>query len=391
MSGLAIQHDTSPLTSLQEFDAAVNRRYASGRSEAREARVATLLDIFNEAIEGNQRGVYRLREAITTAEFPSLFGDILDRAVMARFTAWVPPFQRFVQIGDFTDLTRNKVRRQQRGGNEELSEVGEMSPYPTRGVDFAEYEWSGKKYGADFSISWESMLADNLGELRNFPALLASAARISEGMFVTRLYVDANGPHTSFYTVGNGNVGTAPLSITALEAAFTAMAQFRDPGNADVPILNRPKYLVVPPALEITARGILESPTVAYAATAGSATPLPTVNIAGRLGLELIVDPNIPVIASSTNGDTSWFLFSEPNAGPLGPGLAALEFDRLRGFTAPLLLQKRAEFTSVGGGDDPRGPLDALDASTYRVVHAFGGARLIPQATYGSTGAGGGS
>lgn len=374
---------TTVLDSLSEFD----RRPVS---EAREQRINRWLDMYEAKIAGNYEAGLRLaKEAHSTPEFPAIFGDILDRAVIARFTAWTPPFERFMRIGTFSDLTRDKLRRQQRGGNDELSEVGELSPYPARGVDFAEFQWKGAKFGADFSISWEAMLADNLGEFRNFPELLASAARISEGKFATRLYVDANGPHASLYTVGNGNVGTAPLTIESLQAGVTAMQQLRDPGNEDIPIYNRPRYLVVPPALELVARAIVQSQGVTYAATANAATPLVTTNIVSQLGLEVIVDPNIPVIANNANGDTSWFLFSDPNAGPLGPGLAAVEFDRLQGMEQPLVLQKRGEFVRVGGGDDPRGDLDVIDGATYRVVHAFGGARLFPQATYGSTGAGG--
>lgn len=384
MRSRMLSESTVDLLDLREFDE--GRRIREARQRRLEAKTVQYVGVIREAMEGNRRALLWLQEAITTDDFPSVFGNVLDIAVYERFTAWVPPFERFVRVGDFTDLTRTKLRRQWRGGGDELGEVGELGPYPERGPSKVDFTWAGKKYGSDYSISWESMLADSLRELQDFPNVLAAAARYSEGLFVTRLYVGASGPNSSLYSVGQGNLGTAKLDITALSAALTAMAVMRDPSNANIPIFNRPRYLVVPPALEIVARQIVNSTMVSYAATAGTAIPLPTINPISQFGIEVIVDPNIPIVASSANGNTSWFLFADPNAGPLGPGMAALEFDRLRGMTAPLLLQKRGEFMSIGGGNDPRGELDSRDAATYRVVHAFGGARLFYQATYASDG-----
>jgi hypothetical protein len=378
-----MRDNLSELVSLSEFDG--HRQRAAEARNSVDTRTVRYVDVIQQARVGDRRASLWLSEAITTAEFPVIMGNILDIAVYDRFSIWLPPFERYIRTGTFNDLTRNKRRRQWFGGEEPLSEVGELGPYPIRGMDYRTFEWIGAKYGADFAISWESMLADSLDEFMRLPDVLASAARVSEAQFATRLYVDASGPHSTLYTVGQGNRGTAALTINSLSAAVTAMSVFQFP--AGVPIFNRPRYLVVPPALELQARAIVKSSMVTYAATAGTAVPLITVNPTSELGLEVIVDPNIPLVAAGALGNTSWFLFSEPNAGPLGPGIAAAQFDRLRGMERPLLLQRRAEFSSIGGGNDPRGELDERDATTYRVVHAFGGAQLFYQATYGSTGA----
>lgn len=380
-----VEAGTSPLDSLDEFDRAIASQERRQRSADYERRLGVAADILYEGMYGGPRGLTRFREALSTAEFPTYFGDVLDRMVLARFTEWIPPFERYLKIGTFSDLTRNKRRTQWRGGNQVLGRVGEFGPYPRRGQTPVDFEWMGFKYGADLGISWEAMLADDLNGLRDLPGVLASAARSSEAFEATSLHVDADGPHADLYSVGNGNLGTAALAIASLEGALTAMAGLTDP-ETGVPLFNRPRFLVVPPALEITARGIVESLQVTYAATAAAATPLVTSNTVSKLGLEVIVNPWIPVVASNANGDTSWFLFAEPNAGPLGPGIAAAEFDRLRGMERPLLLQRRAQFQTVGGGADPRGELSDLDAADFRVVHAMGGSRLFPQASWASNG-----
>jgi len=207
--------------------------------------------------------------------------------------------------------------------------------------------------------------------------------------FATSLYTDANGVHDSLIGAGFGNQLTLNpvLSIAAVELGYNTMAQMLDPVTGN-PMNNRPAYLVVPPALEITAYKVLNSVMVDIG-RGGTTDGLerPVSNFISSLGLKIVVDPFIPKIATS-NQNTTWFLFAEPNSGPLGPGLAAAQFDRLQGMEAPLLLQKRPAFSTLSGGDDPRGPLDENEAVTYRCVHAFGGGQLITQAVVGSNGSG---
>jgi hypothetical protein len=355
-------------------------------TEQYQREMAMYEEIVLDAMHGTggtlTRAERRIREAMSLPEFDSYFGDILDRQVVSRFQMWEPSITQVASIGTFRDLSRNKRRSQFRGGNGALAPVQELSEYPERGQTLVDFTWSGQKYGADFQWSWELALSDDLNGLSDLPDVLASAARHSEGRFITELYVDSSGPHASLYSVANGNLGTAALSITALENAYAAMISQVDPGDASVPMQAIPAFLVVPPQLALTARKILASELQQQQ---GSATPVPTRNIVSDLPLTLVVDPNIPLVASYANGETSWFLFANPNASSLGPGLPAIAFDRLMGMEAPLLLRKRGQFESLAGGADPRGALSANDATAIRVVHAFGGARMHPQATYGST------
>lgn len=374
---------------ISSFSTALSAADKRKRHPNYERKLAEAAEIVEKALK-HRHGAIILREAITTDEFSTYFGDVLDRALLARFQEWQPQFPAFLKTGTFGDLTRSKRMHQFRGGGEVLTKVGTLGPYPERGVADTSFSWTGSKYGADFRIAWETLLADDLGGLRDLPGVLAGAARAAESKFATELYVDSSGPHASLYTGGNGNIVTSNpvLSITALKTALTQMTGFTDPETGH-PLMNRAKYLVVPPALELAALEILNSIMVQQAPVGATSAslPLPTVNVVARMGLELIVDPWIPIVATS-NGSTSWFLFADPNAGPLGPGLAAAQFDRMRGMEAPLLLQKRADFTTLGGGADPRGPLDEMDAITYRVVHAFGGGQLFWQASMGSNGSG---
>lgn len=361
-------------------------RYEESR-EYREA-VERAADIYVEGVAGGRRGLKRFEEALGTPEFSGYLGDVLQRVLLPSFQAWIPPIRQIVRTGTFNDLTRDKKQFQFGGGDQPLERIGEFGPYPVRGRTSREFAWAAYKYGADYEISWEMALADDLNALREFPGVMASAARNSEALAITRLYVDSSGPHASLYSVPNNNLGTAALSVESLAEGLTAMAQHTDP-DTGVPIFNRPRYLVVGPELEITARQILESPLLTYG---GQTTGMPvgTVNVVSKYNLELIVNPWHRYVAGE-NAEGAWFLFSDPNSGPMGPGLAAIEFDTLRGAETPILLRRRGQFLAVGGGDDPRGDLSDVDTSGWRVVYPHGGGQLFPQATYASTGAGDGS
>jgi hypothetical protein len=82
--------------------------------------------------------------------------------------------------------------------------------------------------------------------------------------------------------------------------------------------------LVVPPALEITARNIMNA-TQLWTTTGRGRRPAAEPGHRGdqrlivdnwmRNRMTLVVDPYIPMTATSANGNTSWFLFANPSRG----------------------------------------------------------------------------
>jgi hypothetical protein len=143
----------------------------------------------------------------------------------------------------------------------------------------------------------------------------------------------------------------------------------------------RPKFLVVPPALELTAKSILTSTTVAYAATAATAVPLPTNNVLTQSGLQLRVNEWLPYI-DTTHGDTAWYLFADPNYG------AAVEVGYLRGNETPEVCMKASNKMLIGGGAGGAMSGDfETDNIAYRVRDVIGGTPLDPRFTYLQSGA----
>jgi len=201
------------------------------------------------------------------------------------------------------------------------------------------------------------------------------AAVRTEHRIVTGLYAR----NAVMYTGAHANMVATALSIAALEAGLQAMAAQTD-ANGE-PIQNRAKYLVVPPALEMTARQILTSATKVWSDNAAGPAAYPTNNVVAQMGLNLIVDPYLPII-DPTDGATGWYLFADPK------DIAALEVAHLQGHERPEICMKASDKVTVGGGAiNPMSGDFATDNVFYRVRLVFGGTRLDYRATYmgGST------
>lgn len=346
------------------------------------ARLAEAATFIAEVFDGRRR-VHHLQEAMSTSDFPQLFGDILDRQVLANYQETPSTWQNYCKratVRDFRTVKRFRVD----GGSAVLSQVDQLTPYPSAALTDDEYTYAVGKYGRRMGFSWESFINDDLQSLQDIPERLGRAARRSEEKFATQLYVDANGPHASLYTVGNANIvtGNPVLSVAGLQTAFQVLGAMLD--NDGEPIAIDAVELVVPPALEVTAQNILNA-TELWVTTNGGATnqELHTVNWM-RSKLRLSVNPYIPIVASVADGNTSWYLFANPNS-----GRPALEMGFLRGHETPELFMKSPNAQRIGGGtaDVMDGDFD-LDGVDYKIRHVFGGGRIDPKMTVASEGDG---
>ena len=320
---------------------------------------------------------WKMQEAMTTSDFPLLFGDVLDRQVLAAYKAVDPVWKAFTKRSTVPRIYPQVggYRFAITGGDQYLAEVPEKGEYLASERNEARYPVYVKKYGRQFDISWEAIINDDLGALQDTPVRFARAAVRTEHRLVSGTYVADLVAAANLYAAGNANSGALPLTIANLENTVEAMAAFLD-ANGE-PIMNRPKYLVVGPGLEFTARQILTSATKAWVNDAvAAAVPMPTANVISQYGLQLVIDPYIPIYAPAAV--LSWFLFADPN------DIAALEVDYLVGHERPEICMKASDKVSIGGG--LIGPMEgdfATDNIFYRVREVFGCNRLDYRATYG--------
>ena len=360
------------------------------RSAARSAgadysgRLAAAAELLDSVLSG-RRPDYLLREAMSTSDFPLLFGDIIDRAVLAGYNEYPATWRNFAQARTVRDFRTVKLYDTS-GAEGVLDAVPELTEYPEAVVSESAYSLTVGKFGRTLRYSWETLINDDLGSFAEKPASLGRAARRTEQRKMTELYVDANGPHASFYTSGNKNkVASNPaLSLAAVDAAFGTLAVQVDADGE--PILIEAVELVVPPGLENTALSIVNATEVTYDENKAAGTAqrqMKTANVL-RGRVRVSVDPYIPIVASSANGATSWFLFASPSN-----GRPALVGANLRGHEQPEVFMKESNARRVGGGlANPTDGDFELDAVAYKVRHVFGASRLDPKMTVASNGSG---
>lgn len=375
---------------LSEVLAAAGTRASRRRSDPQHmTRVAEAAELIRDVLSGH-RPYYLLAEAMTTSDFPYLMGDVLDRQLLGRYAetpvTW-PNYAKRGRVRDFRSVRRLAVDGLEGRYNPATAFKRPEMTEPRESNDLAEtnYTYAVEVYEKAAAIDWRMLINDDLDAFADIPARLARGARRTEEYFVTSLFVGASGPHTSLYTSGNKNIVTSnpALTVAGLQTAMAVLAAQVD-ANSE-PITIETVELVVPPALEITALNILNATQITLDpnASAGTAQQVMTTQNWLRGRLRLSVNAYIPIVASTANGATSWFLFANPNT-----GRPALEVGFLAGYEEPGLYQKAPNTLRVGGAVDPAmGDFDSGEIR-YKGLHIIGGTRLDPKATVASNGSG---
>lgn len=359
-----------------------------GRKTFSEAAVAGALSLLS-----NSRGLphhrheYEMREAVTTSDFPDLFGFILESDILARYQMWVADWKTYTAVGRLPNFNQAELHKVQ-GNDTRLPRVAEKGEYLVAPMDDSHYHRRVYKYGRQFDISWEALVNDALGAMGDIAQRFADAAIRTEAFQATSLYVDATGPNVLLFgapivDVDAGavtNAGVLPLTIANLETTLELMAAQLDVNGETIAV--RGVHLVVPPPLEFTARQIITSAMKMWTESAGGGpVAYPTTNVVAQYGLQLHVDPYIQVVDLTATDDTTWYLFAEPAQGK------AMQMDFLTGYESPEVCMKSSNKVSVTGA--PLSPFSgdfATDNVFYRVRHVLGGTQLDPRFCYAQVG-----
>lgn len=349
--------------------------------------------LYEAVLRGNRYAAVRFSEAMSRTDFSYLFGDIIDRQMLATYQTTPVQWDQVARRGRVRDF-RTVKRFTLDGGNDRLAQVGELAPYPTRAVADGKYEYAVKKYGGEIPISWETLVNDDLDALQDLPERLALGARRTEEYFATSLYATSSGPDSTFFsnahlnkinsTVGGTGVPTNPaLSIQGMQYAMQIMAQQVDStGN---PIYVSGVTLVVPPALEVVAMNIINATQVYAGAGGGDGTGNDQllVNNWMRNKVKVFVNPWLPII-DTTTGNSAWYVFADPSV-----GRPAAEVGFLIGHEAPELRIKSSDSVRLGGGViSPEDGDFEMDAIRYRVRYVLGGTQMDHKSAVCSSGLG---
>lgn len=355
-------------------------------------KIKEAYDFLQDVVRG-KRPTWQLEEAMTTSDFPLLFGDILQREVLGNYAAYPVSWPAYVRRRTLPDATR-QARRFTYDGLDSHMDTTNVKPDGTAGKEDAMTEGGYlvgplKVYERIVSINWKVMLADDLGAFNDIPGRLAMAARRTEEWLVAQLLADSAGPHASFFTSGNKNQvivanGAASANpVLSVQGLYDAMKVWNSMVNpiTGEPIVVNGSVLVLPRELEIIAASIFNALTIETNAAGFGASLTGLANTSGietslvmnnwiTNGLTRAVNPYLSTV-NTTNGTTAWYIVADPNK-----NRPALELDFLQGEEAPILLRQRTDAERIGGGAaDMFGSFETGEIR-FKVMHPLSASQL---------------
>lgn len=248
---------------------------------AQELRGHSMVELARESLqrEGLQANfgdnMELARQAInSTSTFPAIMANLANKSIMTGFNEAETTFQIWAGKGSNRDFKEAARVALSEAGNLELVPEGGQFPHDSLGEASARTKVA--TYGKLFSLTRQAIINDDLGLFSKIATKYGSAAkRLVNKMVYAQLTGNVKmQDNIALFDTKHGNVaGTGEaLSVKAIAKAITAMRRQKGiTGDATLNIT--PKYLVVPPELEMTAYEIVNSTAAVDGVNSGVVNP----------------------------------------------------------------------------------------------------------------------
>jgi len=372
-------------------------------------KAVEFLRLKREAEFGSPVAMGRLREAVSSGDFPLLFQSISQASMLGQYAdlpqQW-PTFSVRTTVPDFRparmvrwDTVAGQSQTTDYNGGAErhvraLPRIPELTEYPTFNLTTEGTDYFVNKYGARFPFSWEAFMNDELRVLQQLPTEMARWARDTEDVLTTGVLATATGPNADFFNTtedfggqapaGNYVPGNPPLTLDALEHAINYIGM-RQVNGRQVRVQNF--VLLVPPSLALTAQEIAQGTTYLRVRQLPDGTEMRqnvSSPVAGRF--TVVESPWLPLIDTSANAATTWYLVPAGGQTERGPAIVTAF---LRGHETPEVRVMGDTGRALGGGE-----INAFEGSfshddiQYRVRSIIGAAGIDASAVAVSLGTG---
>lgn len=267
------------------------------------------------------------REVLTTAHFSDYFTDALSRAFLADYQYQMGEWPRYVRMDTAPDFRAIKRFRMSEPGTLYLrQEKGEaQATY----IDESYYDMEVQPYAAQFDVSWQAIMNDDLGKIRETPQRMANAARRWLDGWVSALYDNAT-TQATLAALGVPWAGTGRLTAPNLALGLNAMMQRTDVNGNQINF--RRVHLVIPPILQMQIADILQD-LLSYGGAGG--------NVLGQfLSMGNVhLDPYI----TTAGANVPWYLFADPSEA------AGVTVVRMNDWPAPIVVKRKSDVEAMMG------------------------------------------
>lgn len=264
----------------------------------------------------------------TTGSFANLLMDAANKTLLqayeeAPFT-WNLWARQAASVSDFKNI--NRIRFSEAPDPEMIAELGD---YPEKTMTDAKETYKVEKYGAIFTVSWETVVNDDLDAISRVPAMHGNACRRKVNKTVYSVLTSNPTMSDSVALFGSHSSGTnlsgsnGNPTVTNMNTAFAAMMKQKGL-NSDVIISVVPRYLIVPVALAATAEEFISS--VSYNAANNNEGVRNIYGPGGSRPLTVVPEPVL-----DANSATAWYLAADPSQ------IDTVEVSFLAGEESPVL------------------------------------------------------
>jgi hypothetical protein len=187
--------------------------------------------------------------SLSTSDFPNILSSVVNKSLRASYELQKRTFLPFCRQENAADF-KAKYKVQIGDLVDSFDEVKEGAEYQYSKIRDAKESYSVKKYGKIISITWESIINDDLGAFSRIPSAIAAKAAQKQSDIVWSLIT--GNPTMSdgvalFHATHANLAGTGgAIDITTLDAGYQAMANQKSLGGDFINI--SPSYILIGPA-----------------------------------------------------------------------------------------------------------------------------------------------
>lgn len=283
-------------------------------------------------------GVGALRAAWSTAAIPGILSTVANKFLLEGYSHVEQSWRMIAStrpVSDFKTVTSYRL-----GANAQFEEVGPGGEIKHGDMDETSFTNRAKTYGKMFAITRQDIINDDLGALTQVPRQIGRGAGLKiNDVFWTEFIANA----ATFWTTARGNYFEGATTNLQISSLATAVQYFRDQTDTgSKPLGIAPKLLLVPTALEVTAKNLFS----------GAAIIASSLGATNARVVEPAVNPHVgaytPVVsaylgnASYGNSSTAWYLLADPAE------LAVIEVVFLNGVENPTVESADADFSTLG-------------------------------------------
>ena len=264
----------------------------------------------------------------TTGSFANLLLDASNKTLLAGYEeapyTWNLWARQAGSVDDFKNI--NRIRFSE---SPDLEHVPENTNYKEGVMTDSKESYRVEKFGKMFSVTWETVVNDDLDAISRVPAMHGNAARRTQNKKVYEVLtsnpvmgdgVALFGAHSS----GSNTTGAAAApSVTTLNAAFLAMRK-QTGLNSDAILNVVPRYLIVPVAYEATALELVNS--ISYNAANNNEGVKNIYGVGGPRNVTVIGEPVLDAASA-----TVWYMAADPGQ------IDTVEISFLSGEESPVL------------------------------------------------------